>query len=128
MKVNKKLLNKALELTKSNIQKTGGTRISMNDRLLKHLLNNELERIEIVNLITIDRLEEKGFEIKDESFEDEEFLNEFAKMAKTVKNGVDTSLSNSNNNSSFSYNKKYEGYKIQKTEDNKYTIIEVGVE
>ena len=40
-----------------------------------------------------------GTFITENSFKNEEFLKEFAKMNKTVKNGVDTSLSNSNNNS-----------------------------
>jgi len=126
MKNSNKLLSLALEATKSNVVKTT-SRVSMNDRILKHLLETPMTRIELVNIITLERLEESGHEITENSFKNEEFLKEFAKMNKTVKNGVDTSLSNSNNNSSFSYNKKYEDYELN--EENKvYSISKIEVE
>lgn len=123
----KDLLNAALELTKSNVVKAT-SRISMNDRILKHLQEEPMTRIELVNIITIERLEEQGEAVTVKLFKNEEFLAKFAKMNKTVKNGVDTSLSKSNNNSSFHYNKKYEKYQLDRNEDGKYFITEVGVE
>ena len=41
-----------------------------------------------------------------------QFEEAIAPVNKTVKNGVDTSVSNSQNNSSFSYNAKYAAYSL----------------
>ena len=123
------LLNKALEVTTNNVTKKRGksTRTTTNDRLLKLLFddNQELTRVEIVNHITYQRTEESiGREITAEDFENEEFLADWAKLSKTVKNSVDTSISKSNNNASFHYNEKFDGYLLTVSKSGTYTIIE----
>lgn len=123
------LLNKALEVTTNNVTKKKGksNRITPNDRILKLLFDDkqELTRVEIVNHITYQRMEESmDREIQAEDFENEEFLASWAKLSKTVKNSVDTSISKSNNNASFHYNEKYDGYLLTVSKSGTYTIIE----
>ena len=123
------LLNKALEVTTKNVTKKRGSsnRITTNDRLLKLLFGDDKEaltRVEIVNHITYQRMEEKlKRELIDEDFENEQFLIDWAKLSKTVKNSVDTSISKSNNNASFHYNEKYNDYLMVITPENKYKVI-----
>jgi len=82
-------------------------------------------RLEMINALTVDRLSqemskeqiEKGLASyeKDGKLNDseKEFQKEFNKTNMTVKNGIDTSVSHSQNNSSFHYNEKYSDYKLE---------------
>ena len=122
------LLNKALEVTTKNVTKKRGSsnRITTNDRILKLLFEDKLEltRVEIVNHITYQRTEESmDREITSEDFKNEEFLASWAKLSKTVKNSVDTSISKSNNNASFHYNEKYNEYLLVVSKLGTYKII-----
>lgn len=116
------LLQQALQQTETNVVKVRSSKKSNNDRLLEMLLDKEpMTKLEIVAKISLDRMNEIE-EVTEKSFKDEKFLEDFKKMNKTVNNGFDTSVSNSNNNSSFSYNEKYNEYTLSKTEDRKWTI------
>ena len=77
-----------------------------------------LEEIQFDGKLLIESEAEKLFDAKDEAF-----LAFFNKTAKTVKNGLDTSISGSKNNSSFSYNKLYEHLELKSDADGKYSII-----
>lgn len=129
----KNLSKLALEATKKNLQTSRKVK-NVNDRIVEVLGDGKkkLEREELVVEITNLRVtEEKEFDGKlptlDEAaamFEanNAEFIEHYIKCHKTVKNGVDTSISHSNNNSSFHYNEKYANMTLQ-CEDNKYFIV-----
>ena len=115
-----KLQEKALLLTKNNIVKKSRSK-SMNDRILEILKDGKVvKRIDLVNMITVERMLEKYSEKElDTKFDelDEDFVKEFNKMNRTCKNGVDTSLADGQNNACFSYNEKYKDYQIVKDND-----------
>jgi hypothetical protein len=111
---------------------------NVNERILDVLGDGtkSLTREELVVEITNLRVtEDKPFEDKlptikeatnmfDAEHKDfnEAFIAHYIACHKTVKNGVDTSISHSQNNSSFHYNKKYEANTLSCNEDGKYSI------
>jgi len=115
----------ALELTTKNLVKArNSNKKTNNDYMLELLLDSKpLSRIEIVLKIALKRISEKlEREIKPTDFENEEFNTDFNAVTVTVKNAVDTSISKSNNNSSFSYNEKYREFELVEA-NGKYTIV-----
>ena len=95
------------ELSTSN-----SVRFNTNDFLLELLLDKEMSRNDIIDHIISKRIEISGVDVEKMKSDD---LNELIdKFYKTSKNGLDTSVSDSNNNSSFSYNKAYEDYELIK--------------
>ncbi len=119
------LLQKAMKVTKNNLVKTSNSRKSINNYMLETLKEGPKTRLEIVNAITLARLQDASDQpITEKSFEDAEFLEAFAKMNTTCKNGVDTSISRGKTKSCF--HNKFEGqYDIKKNEDGKYELIEL---
>lgn len=105
---NSKLFNMIQERTK-DLQKSKSSKFNTNDFLLEILLDQEIERDDVVLMVLEKRLRDQGI---DENHKD--FPEACDKLYKTSKNGVDTSVSDSNNNSSFSYNEKYNDYKLIK--------------
>lgn len=119
-------MNLALEATKDNVVKST-RRESINDALLRILYEEkqELTRIELVARISLDRLisEHGEDELNKMVKNDREQFNKLMRATnKTVKNGIDQSVSRSNNNASFHYNEKYKDYKLEQTGD-KYRIV-----
>lgn len=116
----------ALNFTTKNLVKRGNesSKKTNNDYLLELLLDSTpLTRIEIVSKIAIKKMAEKlEREVLAKDFEDENFNVDFNKMIVTTKNAVDTSISKSNNNSSFHFNPKFAEYEMQET-NHKYTIV-----
>jgi len=97
----------------NQLAKTSKSSFNTNDFLLEVLLNQKRERADVINLIIEKRLSLKGVNINTTPIEE---LNEMIdKLFKTSKNGLDTSVSDSNNNSSFSYNETYSNYTLVKT-------------
>lgn len=104
-----------LEVVKGRTQelsKKSTKSFNTNDWLLENLLDREVERHEVINEIIVARIKHSNIDI--EKMEDEERGELIDKLYKTSKNGLDTSVSDSNNNSSFSYNEKYNDYKLIK--------------
>ena len=93
-------------------------KFNTNDFLLETLLNKTIDRTKMIELILLKRLELEG--ITDESIskmtkeEQSKVMDRIEKLTKTSKNGLDTSVSDSQNNSSFSFNEKYSDYKLIK--------------
>lgn len=116
----------ALNFTTKNLVKRGNesSKKTNNDYLLELLLDAKpLTRIEIVSKISLKKMAEKlEREVLAKDFEDEAFNVDFNKMIVTTKNAVDTSISKSNNNSSFHFNPKFAEYEMQET-NHKYTIV-----
>ncbi len=113
----------ALNLTKANIQKTRSSKKSINDYLVEILGDGKtsMTRIELTNAITLKRLEENE-EVTEESFKDEEFLGRFAKMNKTVKNGLDTSISKGKSSSCFVSSRYKDEYELLEDDNKKYSL------
>lgn len=116
----------ALNFTTKNLVKRGNesSKKTNNDYLLELLLDSTpLTRIEIVSKIALKKMAEKlEREVLAKDFEDENFNVDFNKMIVTTKNAVDTSISKSNNNSSFHFNPKFAEYEMLET-NHKYTIV-----
>ena len=105
----KSLQERLLEITVQNTVKKS-VKTSINDLILKVLTekNEKLSRPEIVSRIAKLRYEDEfKKELKDSDLDKPEVLEDLLKIIKTVKNGVDTSISKSNNNSSFHYNENF---------------------
>jgi len=118
----KNLLEKSMELTIKNIVKKS-SRKSINNYIIDILKDNQKKtRIQLVNEITLLRLQETE-KVSDASFTDEKFLEKFSKMNKTVKNGVDTSVSNSQNRSSFNFNPDFnKSFVLTKNSSNEFFL------
>jgi hypothetical protein len=119
------LLSMAMEATKQNVVKST-RKENINEALMRRLYHSgeKWTRLQLINALTVDRLanelgeEETGRLLKDlkagkQTKEVEEFRKKFNKTNMTVKNGIDTSVSHSQNNSSFHYNPKYKDYKLE---------------
>lgn len=125
------LFQLALEATKKNA--TTRKAKNINQRLLEVLKDNvKFNREELKVKITLLRIKEE-VQYKDELLKeaqiyklienkDKPFLEFFNKTAKTVKNGLDTSISNSKNNSSFSHNPLYKHLALKCDSNNKFYI------
>jgi len=119
----KTLQEKLLALTISNTVKKSST-TSINHLILKVLQekNEKLTRPEIVARIAQIRYDEShDVKLDEKNLDNKEVLEDFLKIIKTVKNGVDTSISKSNNNSSFSFNPEFKQYELCE-KDGKYFI------
>lgn len=119
----KTLAERLLEITVQNTVKKS-VKTSINDLILKVLTekNEKLSRPEIVSRIAKLRYEDEfKKELKDSDLDDPKVLEDLLKIIKTVKNGVDTSISKSNNNSSFHYNENFSKYELLEI-NNKYFI------
>jgi len=114
----------ALKATESNVVKST-KKENVNDSIVRILYDGKksLTRVQLISEISLDRLivehSEKGLQKMTEN----EFKALIKVTNKTVKNGVDTSVSDSQNNSSFSYNPKYSHLKLVKTGD-KLSVVD----
>jgi len=120
------LLGMAMSATQRNVVKTA-RKENINEALVRRLYKKgqRFTRLEMINALTVDRLSQEMSEEqigkglasyeKDGKLNDseKEFQKEFNKTNMTVKNGIDTSVSHSQNNSSFHYNEKYSDYKLE---------------
>ena len=120
----KSLQERLLEITVQNTVKKS-VKTSINDLILKVLTekNEKLSRPEIVSRIAKLRYEDEfKKELKDSDLDNPKVLEDLLKIIKTVKNGVDTSISKSNNNSSFHHNENFSKYELLEA-NNKYFIV-----
>ena len=110
----KNLMELALEATKANVVKSS-TRESVNDALVRVLYDGKekLDRISLIARLSLDRLIDQHGQDTVESWSKDEFEKNMAGVNKTVKNGIDTSVSHSKNNSSFHFNEKYNHLKLE---------------
>lgn len=124
----KNLNERLLELTIQNTVKKGSTK-SINHLIVEVLKSGEkLQRTEIVSRIAEIRFNESSEEkLTEKMLENPEVMEKLLKTIKTVKNGVDTSISKSNNNSSFHYNKEFSNWSLVESEG-KYSLVENKVE
>lgn len=107
----------SLEMTKKNVVKST-KKESVNESLVRILFKDKkkLSRVELISQISLDRLiDEHTEEVLTKLVEKDrkKFDELMSSTNKTVKNGVDTSVSDSKNNSSFSYNEKYKDMKLE---------------
>lgn len=113
------LLNLAIDATKKNVVKRTRPE-NINDAMLRILYEEDkgpMERTHLIARISLDRMIAEHGEAEVERLATEErpkFDDMMEDYNKTVKNGVDTGVSNSNNNSAFSYNQKYKEYELIK--------------
>lgn len=105
-------LSEVIRKRTAELNNNSSSKFNTNDFLLEILLNKKIDRSEVINKIIEERIRrsEKDFE----KMSDKEFNSEVDKLFKTSKNGLDTSVSDSNNNSSFSYNERYSDYELIK--------------
>ena len=98
----------ALKATQKNVVKST-KKESVNESLVRILFDDakKLTRTQLISQISLDRLIAEHTEPALEKMTEAEFEALIIPVNKTVKNGLDTSISHSNNNSSFSYNDKY---------------------
>ena len=98
----------ALKATQKNVVKSS-KKESVNESLVRILLDDakKLTRTQLISQISLDRLIAEHTKPALEKMTEAEFKSLITPVNKTVKNGLDTSISHSNNNSSFSYNDKY---------------------
>lgn len=110
-----------LEITTKNTVKTSQKR-NVNEMLIEVLSEGKkLTRIELINEISILRYKDEfKVELNEKMLSDKEVVANFIKITKTIRNGVDTSISRSNNNSSFHYNPKYSNYELKQGLDGKF--------
>lgn len=121
----KELSAKLLELTEANTVKRQSV-ANVNDLLVEVLLEPKarMTRVELINAVAIKRFEAKyGPGLLDQITSQPELTENFVKIVKTVKNGIDTSLSRSNNNSSFHFNARYAKYLLIENTDKTYEMV-----
>lgn len=105
-----------LELIKTRtneLKNDSKSKFNTNDYLLEILLNKKIERTDVIDMIISKRLELMNLDL--EKMKKDELNELIDKLFKTSKNGLDTSVSDSNNNSSFSYNDRFKDYKLIKS-------------
>ena len=105
----------ALSATQKNVVKST-KKENVNDAIVRILFDGQksLTRVQLIATISLDRLIVEHSKEKLSAMKKAEFEALIEITNKTVKNGVDTSVSDSNNNSSFSYNAKYAHLKLIK--------------
>ena len=105
----------ALSATQKNVVKST-KKENVNDAIVRILFDGKksLTRTKLIAAISLDRLIVEHTEEKLSAMKKAEFEALIKVTNKTVKNGVDTSVSDSQNNSSFSYNAKYAHLKLIK--------------
>lgn len=124
----KNLMEMALAATQENVVKRSNKE-SVNESLYRILYEGKekLTRTQLIARISLDRLiNELGEEeVQKIATKDKEQFNELMKKTnKTVKNGLDTSWSHSNNNSSFHNNPKYKNLSFEEIEGGKLQIVD----
>ena len=120
----KNLMEMALKATEANVVKRA-TKENVNDAIFRILFEDgkKLTRVQLIAAISLSRvLDENGGEAEVQKWSEKKFDDAMKDVNKTVKNGVDTSVSHSNNNSSFHYNEKYEAYTLQEV-GGKFEVI-----
>lgn len=99
---------------------------NINDSLVRILrgTNKKLTRLELCKIIANDRILVANSEQDLSEMKANELQALVIQTLKTVKNGLDTSISRSNNNSSFHYNEKYANLELKEDAQNRYYIVE----
>jgi hypothetical protein len=118
------LLEQVQERTKKNIVKVG-TKKNICDSLHEILFDGkqELRRVDIIAMITLERLKEEFPKLKDDDQLTDEQLKRINSLNITVKNGLDTAVCNGSTSSSYCSNETYANFELIKTGD-KLKIIE----
>lgn len=111
----KNLMN-IVQSTTKNLATAQKKSFNTNDWLLENLLNKSVNRHEVINMIIVARIKHEG--IDTDKLQAAELEKLIKRLYKTSKNGLDTSVSDSNNNSAFSYNERYRDYKLIKSAGN----------
>lgn len=130
--VNTDLLKVALEISKNDdtiIRKS--TKFNINNRLVDILCNQKrkLSKTQIIVELSLERLDFKfKNKLTKEMFLTDEVQKEFKSIKMTVQNGFEQSYSKGQNNASFHYNEKFNGYKLNRDEDDIFTIVKVKTE
>ncbi len=112
-----KTSQKLIDLVASNIQSRGRNQRSISELMLETIQENGPQtRLELVANITQKRYQDQYKDVTDEMFDEmlddtnpdnAETIDEVGQITKTVKNGVDTAISKSYNNSSFWFNPSF---------------------
>lgn len=120
------LLELAINATRENVVKRSRPE-NINDAMLRVLYTEKkgpMKRTNLIAKISLDRMVHDHGEEQVTKWAEEKaagkstkFDDEMKNYNKTVKNGIDTGVSDSNNNSAFSYNPKYKEYELIKTGD-----------
>lgn len=110
-----------LNLTKATLQSK--SRGLSKKQIFHDLLfeNKKLSRQEIVFEISMKVVESK-FSVESLDSENQEQIDYFKTTYKTVKNSVDTIVSNSNNSATYANDKNYSEFELKK-ENDKYFIV-----
>jgi hypothetical protein len=111
----KNLLEQVLERTTKNIVKSS-TKKNMCDSIHEILFDGkvELERIQIIGMVTLERLMEEFPKMKDSDTLTDEQLKRINSINITVKNGLDTAVCQGSTSSSYCSNPNYSEYKLVK--------------
>lgn len=120
----KNLLEQVQKRTQENIVKKA-TKKNICDSMHEILFDGkqELSRVDIIAMITVERLKEIYPNLKDSDTLNDEQIRKVNSINITVKNGLDTAVCNGSTSSSYCSNPKYKNYKLVKTGD-KLKIVE----
>ena len=120
------LLELAINATRENVVKRSRPE-NINDAMLRVLYTEKkgpMKRTNLIAKISLDRMVHDHGEAEVTKWAEEKaagksttFDDKMKEYNKTVKNGIDTGVSDSNNNSAFSYNPKYKEYELVKEGD-----------
>jgi len=119
----KNLMELALKATEANVVKRA-TKENVNDAIFRILYRDgeKLTRVQLIAAISLSRMVDALGNEALEKMTKAQFEEAIAPVNKTVKNGVDTSVSDSQNNSSFSYNSKFAKYSLREV-SGKFEVI-----
>lgn len=112
------LLEQVQQRTQQNVVKSS-TKKNICDSIHEILYEGkkELRRVEVIGLITLERLKEVYPKLKDTDELTDEQIKKLDSINITVKNGLDTAVCNGSTPSSYCSNPNYEKFKLIKTGD-----------
>jgi hypothetical protein len=112
----KSLLEQVQARTEKNVVKQT-TKKNICDSIHEILFDGkqELSRVQVIGIITLERLKDIYPELNDKSVLTEEQLKKVNSINITVKNGLDTAVCNGSTSSSYCSNPNYQDYKLVKT-------------
>jgi hypothetical protein len=84
----------------------------------------ELSRVEVIGIITLERLKEVYPKLKDSDVLTDEQIKKIDSINTTVKNGLDTAVCNGSTPSSYCSNPNYDKFRLVKT-GNKLKIVDL---
>ena len=110
----KNLMEMALKATEANVVKRA-TKENVNEAIFRILFKegDKLTRVQLIAAVSLSRLIDEHGEEKLQKMTKTGFDALVEPVNKTVKNGIDTSVSHSKNNSSFHFNPIYKNYTLR---------------